>query len=285
MSQQSILDKSIIIRNESQEYANTRGRIANVIDDINETKANREEVTEEIGEAIDFINISSKIDKPVWSGAVQFYFVKSDSGNANLQPLTLEALRAPYWTGSNFTNSPIYVSPDGLRIGIGASSVSEALEVSGRVKASSFIIPANVSSPVANRLRSDGGVLWYANASSVEKRIAFDETGVNVPTIYLTATSINISTTVDANGYKMYGKSIIHDAPTTITITVSASAGIYFICEGVKANTGNISFVAAAGITLILEDFTSVVSGLKASSYRLRQLSATEFALSIKNLE
>ena len=39
MSKQSIADKSAIIRNETQKYANTRGRVADVLDDINDTKA------------------------------------------------------------------------------------------------------------------------------------------------------------------------------------------------------------------------------------------------------
>ena len=39
MSKQSIADKSAIIRNETQKYANTRGRVADVLDDINATKA------------------------------------------------------------------------------------------------------------------------------------------------------------------------------------------------------------------------------------------------------
>ena len=41
MSKQSISEKSLVIRNETQEYANTRGRVADVIDDINETKLDR----------------------------------------------------------------------------------------------------------------------------------------------------------------------------------------------------------------------------------------------------
>lgn len=45
MSEQSISDKSQIIRNETQQHANTRGRVADVIDDINATKANKTDVT------------------------------------------------------------------------------------------------------------------------------------------------------------------------------------------------------------------------------------------------
>ncbi|PIF44289.1 hypothetical protein CLU96_1230 [Chryseobacterium sp. 52] len=44
MSQQSISDKANVIRNETQPEANTRGRVADVLDDINETKANTVDV-------------------------------------------------------------------------------------------------------------------------------------------------------------------------------------------------------------------------------------------------
>lgn len=48
MSQQSIFEKSTVIRNETQPKANTRGRVADVLDDINETKANKEDVNSSI---------------------------------------------------------------------------------------------------------------------------------------------------------------------------------------------------------------------------------------------
>lgn len=46
MSEQSINTRSNQIRNETQEYANTRGRVADVINDINETKANKTDVAQ-----------------------------------------------------------------------------------------------------------------------------------------------------------------------------------------------------------------------------------------------
>lgn len=50
MSQQSIADKSQVIRQETQQHANTRGRVADVIDDINETKANKTDIDEVDGD-------------------------------------------------------------------------------------------------------------------------------------------------------------------------------------------------------------------------------------------
>ena len=46
MSEQTIAEKSLEIRQETQEYANTRERVANVLDDINETKANKSDVAQ-----------------------------------------------------------------------------------------------------------------------------------------------------------------------------------------------------------------------------------------------
>lgn len=49
MSEQTIKEKSQVIRNETNKYANTRERVADVLDDINETKANKDasELSEE----------------------------------------------------------------------------------------------------------------------------------------------------------------------------------------------------------------------------------------------
>ncbi len=56
MSQSTITDKSLVIRNETDKFANTRGRVADVIDDINETKANKIDVANSIN------NVNVRID-------------------------------------------------------------------------------------------------------------------------------------------------------------------------------------------------------------------------------
>lgn len=48
MSEQTIAEKSLEIRQETQEFANTRGRVANVLDDLNETKANKSDVAQSL---------------------------------------------------------------------------------------------------------------------------------------------------------------------------------------------------------------------------------------------
>lgn len=214
MSQQSILEKSLQIRNETQEYANTRGRVADVLDDINETKANRTEVTEEIDEAVEALNIGSKMDRPVWDGAVKYYLVKSDAGANNLQEITLSANRVPVWSGSNLADSPVYVSSG--RVGIGAASVSEVLEVTGNVKANAVILPVNNTSAIANRLRSDGTYLYHSNSSSVEKRLMYDD-GDTLRTL-----QVEVSTNTTAQE-SWKGKIILITASCTVTIPATLS--------------------------------------------------------------
>ena len=66
MSEQSIYDKSLVIRNETQQYANTRGRVADVLDDINATKANKKDVDAAIQVILDELGITEeyRIIKP-----------------------------------------------------------------------------------------------------------------------------------------------------------------------------------------------------------------------------
>ena len=100
MSQQSISDKSLVIRNETQEYANTRGRVANVIDDLNLTKANKEDVDAAVQLIVDELGVTEaeiyayidaqnasqnteikkKIDKPLGSTGVVSYTLLNNEG-------------------------------------------------------------------------------------------------------------------------------------------------------------------------------------------------------------
>ena len=53
------------------------------------------------------------------------------------------------------------------------SGVVNQLEFSGRIKADAVVLPPNANSAIANRLRSDGNRLKYANDLAVEKDIAY----------------------------------------------------------------------------------------------------------------
>lgn len=47
MSKLTILDKSAVIRNETQPLANTRGRVADVLDDIANTLVDQDDLNDE----------------------------------------------------------------------------------------------------------------------------------------------------------------------------------------------------------------------------------------------
>ncbi|KUY29389.1 hypothetical protein [Elizabethkingia ursingii] len=61
MSEQSISDKSQQIRNETAKYANSKVRVADVLDDINETKANKDDLSgiETISSESTFVTIDN----------------------------------------------------------------------------------------------------------------------------------------------------------------------------------------------------------------------------------
>lgn len=58
MSEQTIYDKSVIIRNETEDYANTRERVADILDEINSTKANKTDVDSAIQVLVDELGIT-----------------------------------------------------------------------------------------------------------------------------------------------------------------------------------------------------------------------------------
>ena len=78
MSQQTIGEKSHEIRNETQEYANTRGRIANLADDINNTKANKDDVAQS------FIDQNQNLQDHINNYANPHNLTKSQIGLGNV---------------------------------------------------------------------------------------------------------------------------------------------------------------------------------------------------------
>ncbi len=156
MSELSILQKSTVIRNETQEFANTRGRIADVIDDLNLTKANKEDVDAVVQLIIEELGVSE-----------QEIYDYIDSLNAHL-----EVEKIPYWDGDEFQNSAI-TSKDG-KVGIGTDTPSKELEVNGSVKTKAIVLPKNEDAAIANRLRSDGTNLYFADENSIENQITFE---------------------------------------------------------------------------------------------------------------
>lgn len=198
MSQQSISDKSLVIRNETQEYANTRGRVADVIDDLNLTKANKEDVdaavqliVDELGvteveiyayidarNASQNIEIEKKIDKPLGNTGAVAYTLLNNEGVISWQAIVMNPGWLPQFSNNSFINSSIYQHPNS-NIGIGTTSPNSKLHVNGTIQGEALFLPPNSNPATAHRLRSDGDDLYYANGNSVEKKI----TGGGISTV------------------------------------------------------------------------------------------------------
>lgn len=89
MSEQTIQGKAQIIRTETSLYGNTKERVADVLDDINDTKANKSDLEGITVEAIDDINksIEKKLDKTIESAdspdeTFRYVYILNEDNNA-----------------------------------------------------------------------------------------------------------------------------------------------------------------------------------------------------------
>ena len=196
MSQQTISDKSLVIRNETQEYANTRGRVADVIDDLNLTKANKEDVDAAVQLIVDELGVTEveiyayidarnaeqnteivkKIDKPLGNTGEVAYTLLNNEGVISWQAIVMNAGWLPQFSNNSFINSSIYQHPNS-NIGIGTTSPNSTLHVNGTIQGEALFLPPNSNPATAFRLRSDGYDLYYANGNSVEKKITGGDSG------------------------------------------------------------------------------------------------------------
>lgn len=131
--------------------------------------------------AMTFDEIDEKIDKPTEEGttATHPYVFGLDRKN---NPVKLPAGDL----GKNFSNTNLTftehrshnlngqnLSFTGGKVGFGVAVPTEAVDVSGRVKADAVILNTNNSSAIANRLRTNGTFLYHANSSALEKRLMY----------------------------------------------------------------------------------------------------------------
>lgn len=194
MSELSIFEKSQEIRFETEIYANTCERVANVLDDLNDTKANKTDVSAAIQDVIDELTlveqeiygyidsgavtqnteIDKKLNKPTWNGYEQQYIVVSTAGApTHLRPITLSVNAVPFWTGNTFYSSPISVDSNNLRIGINKVTPTEALDVGGYVLANAFRFNVTSSNSAPNKIWTDGTDLYHTNAAGVNNKVTF----------------------------------------------------------------------------------------------------------------
>lgn len=196
MSELSIFEKSQEIRFETEIYANTCERVADVLDDINTTKANKsdvasaiqvvvDEMTQMEQEIYDYVDdevgaleteVAKKMTKPAWEGYEQQYMVISSNTPNNLRPITIGAYRIPVWTGNTFYSSPFYMTVDQTKLGLNVASPTEALDVLGNVRANAFrFISTSGAITVPNTLYSNGVNVIYTGADGVPLSLAFDK--------------------------------------------------------------------------------------------------------------
>lgn len=99
MSKDTIAQRSNLIRNEQNPEGNTKERIADQFDDVNE----------------------SKLEAPSGSG---FYYLTTGGIAPSWSPINPTSYYAVFWTGSGFQSSDIYTSPLNGRVGIGTGSAN-----------------------------------------------------------------------------------------------------------------------------------------------------------------
>lgn len=156
MSTQSIQEKSLIIRNETIEEANSKERISDVIDDINSSKLDKGEYG---GTAEDLVNVI------LWKEQERI----SEDENLNT------AINLAY---SQITNKQDKLQdiPANSNVGVSKldSEASEKLDVNGNLKADNLKAQStqfqlqSFINPTPNTLvpKTDGsGLIWYNNNS------------------------------------------------------------------------------------------------------------------------
>ena len=196
MSKQSIADKSAIIRNETQKYANTRGRVADVLDDINDTKADNVDLEAEAtaraqGDQTNANAIAAeataraqgddlKLDKPLSPNNTNAFVVMGDGSTKPAGDLGKNI----YNTDGTFTGNRsvdlaayylyFYNSTNTAKIGINKINPTEALDIVGRMRADGFILASSAVAPLPKEIKFKGGNFVGAKDDGIEHKFLMD---------------------------------------------------------------------------------------------------------------
>lgn len=158
------------------------------------------------------------------------------------------------------------------------SGTVNQLEFTGRIKADSFILPNNTNPAVANRLRSDGKGLWFANDLAVERKVSIGSVFTYVPTANFTLTAIK--TAAESAGF-IWNDLTIEITLGTNNFTCSIDTAIGTIIYLTRTGTGSISFTSSrtldSGVDLI-----SVLNGNNSSCALVVQKTDKDY-LKIRN--
>lgn len=230
MSEQSIYDKSLVIRNETQEYANTRGRVADVLDDINLTKANKTDVDNAIQIILDElglteaelysyidaqnqlqdIEIGKKVDKPAETVGNIKYILSNIEGVISWKPIEVTENYIPKFDGETFQNSALFQDVNG-NIGIGNITPENKLHVTGYIQAEAYVYEATTENSIPNKSFTDGVDLFFTDENGITRKHLFTD---SLP------------------GYTQHGP--ITTTPNSVTIGLSELGENFAMIAGIK---------------------------------------------------
>lgn len=176
--------------------------------------------------------VSTKQDKSMFSALVDKWIHFYDSATAKMQPV--------------------------IKLVTGAIN---QLEFDGRMKLAALILPANSNTAVANRLRSDGSRLHYANNSAIENTVAYTS---DLPTTFVYTptgnfTTSQLKTAAENAGLIFNGLHFIIKIGAnnyTCTIDNGSSNTECVITFGKRGTTGSISFASSRTLNAGADNIT-----------------------------
>ena len=140
---------------------------------------------------------------------------------------------------------------------------------------------------IFNKIWYDGLNAWVTNKDGVNKQLAYDENGVNIPQGRITTTTSITTETKTNSNLSQHGKNvIINNGANNINLKVNAFVGGNFCATYIKDGTGTINIVAGSGVSLDLVQYTDVVNGKSGSRFMISQNGSTNtFKIFVRNYE
>lgn len=279
MSDNSIAEKSQIIRQETQQYANTKDRVANVLDDINITKVSHDDLNAELNTldaqqeaqdaliedlinkdathdfeiadlqnndvnlAAQFSDLNSKkLNKPLAPNNTPAFVILGDGSTAPAEDLGKNIYNSNGVLTANRTVNlaALFLNFTGGNIGINKPNPTEALDIVGRAKMDALLLNPITSAAIPYRFRSDGDYLYFTSGSSVEKRLQYNDYNDFLALWQsLTPTEINTITTTANGGWTTNAMSITDIYPP---VTKLQNANVFLSVRGANLNLNPATF-------------------------------------------
>lgn len=171
-----------------------------------------------------------------------------------------------FWNGSKFINS--LISQVASKIGINNNSPAEMLDVTGRVKANSFVLANDIGTAIPNELGKKNGYLCHSDASGVLRY--FSAAGLFKYTPTGNFTTSNLKTALEASGmfyHDAYVCIVIGSNNYTCNIDNGSSNLSRLLFLGKEGTTGSISFTSSR--TLTAKDSITIMNGNEGSIVKI----------------